>query len=160
MTSIDEIKPAAGGRWVKWYNALTEEGVKEITGQVIAYEKRQQVDFDTKAPLTWSDGKPRMESIFRLQTDERANEDDDGVRILQARGGNYTVARGTGEALEVAIFEAYKAAGIKTIEGAHLTVKLTGKGEATKGNPPNLYTAKATPGVLATPVPTDDDEPF
>ena len=124
-----------------------EELGDKISGKIILVERRQQRDFTTGEGLNWDDGSPRLLTYIELQTDERDPEieDDQGIRALYAKGGNYDVAEGKGQAMEKAIVAAVKAAGAKSIdEGAKLTVAQTGRAKATvRGyQPARLYTAK------------------
>ena len=124
-----------------------EEIGDKISGKIALVERRQQRDFTTGDPLNWDDGSPRLLTYIELQTDERDPEieDDQGIRALYAKGGNYDVAEGKGQAMEKAIVAAVKAAGAKSIdEGAKLTVAQTGRAKATvRGyQPARLYTAK------------------
>lgn len=117
----------------------------QITGTITLVERRQQRSFDGGAPLTWDDGRPRMLTYIELQTDLRDGDDDDGVRALYAKGGNFEAQTGSGTALEVALFEAAKAAGASAIEeGAKLSVAHTGLAKpTTRGyQPAKLYRAK------------------
>lgn len=120
---------------------------EKISGTIISAERRQQRAFDGHAPLTWDDGSPRMLTYIELQTDQRdpENPDDDGVRALYAKGGNFEPKEGSGAALERAIVDAVRKAGASSIDaGGKLQVVLTGFGKATTRGyqPPKLYTAK------------------
>ena len=154
MTSVNELN--TGGKSHDWKKNDT------VTGVVVKVEQQQKRDMDTGAPVTWDDGRARMQWVFTLQA-QPPNDDDDGLRNIYAQGGNYTVATGRGEAMQPAIFGAYRKAGISEIEGAILTVKNTGAGQPLgRGkNGPRLYSAKVERD--ATPVPADttpDDEPW
>lgn len=135
---INEI--ASGGK------AWSPETVGDkISGIIKLVERRQQRDFTTGDPLTWSDGSPRMLTYIELETDLRDSDEDDGVRALYAKGGNFEVASGSGTALERAIVEAVKAAGATSIdEGAKLDVAHTGLAKpTTRGyQPAKLFTAR------------------
>lgn len=52
------------------------------TGTIISAVERQVTDFVTKAPLFWDDGQPRQQVVVTIQTDERADQDDDGQRSI------------------------------------------------------------------------------
>lgn len=97
-------------------------------------ELRQQTDYDSGEPLTWSDGKPRMQLVITGTVDEseRTGSDDDLLRRLYVKGE-----------LQKAVGQALRDAGAKTIEtGGKLWVKYTGDGQAEKKkNPPKLYKA-------------------
>ena len=151
MTSINDL--ATGSMSHKF----DEE--PKITGLVTKVEEKPQTDFDTGEPLKWPDGNIRTQWVFTLQV-HAGTADDDGLRNIYAKGGNFEVGEGTGQALLPAILDAYRKAGIKELEGAHLTVKRTGRGKKSKGKQaPNLFTAKAEPGKTPVPAPEADD-PF
>jgi hypothetical protein len=119
-----------------------------ITGTVTFFDVVQQTAMETNEPLTWSDGRPRMQLIVDLQTDQGDGADDDGVRRLYAKGGNYEVAEGSGTSLRDAIGDAVRKAGCKSFEeGATLTVGFTGLGKKTNRGfaAPKLYRAKYEP---------------
>lgn len=138
---IDELQ--GGGK--SW---SPEDVGDKVVGTIITVERRQQTSFDDNTPLTWSDGSPRMLTYVEIQTDERADDDDDGIRALYAKGGNFDVGSGKGEAMEKAIVSAVKAAGEKSIdEGAKLAVVFSGLAKpTTRGyQPAKLYTAQYEP---------------
>ena len=118
----------------------------KIVGKITSVKRVQQTDFSTGEPLTWSNGDPRMQTVVELQTDLRDSDDDDGVRTLWLKGGkNFEANEGTGRAGEVALAEAAKKAGAKSIdEGATLKFALTGFAKpTTRGyQPAKLYTAE------------------
>ena len=96
---------------------------------------RQQTDFDTNAPLFWDDGKPKMQLVVTLATDQRdpSNPDDDGIRRLYVKGK-----------LQQAVAGAIRKAGAKGLEvGGTLTVAYIGDDEPKrKGmSGAKLYTA-------------------
>jgi hypothetical protein len=128
----------------------------EIEGTIVAAKRVQQTDFQTKEPLTWSNGDPRMQTVIELQTDLRDGDDDDGVRSIWLKGGNnFEVAQGKGFSGERALAEAAKAAGVKDIdEGATLRVKCSGLAKpTTRGfQPAKLYVMELTPGKASVPV--------
>lgn len=127
----------------------------KVGGKVRLVERRQQRDFTSGDPLTWSDGSPRMLTYIEIETNLRDSEDDDGVRALYAKGGNFEPAQGTGAAMERAIVDAVKAVGASSIdEGADLQVAFTGLAKpTTRGyQPAKLYTAKYTPPTTSVDV--------
>jgi hypothetical protein len=133
----------------------------KITGLVTKVEEKPQTDFDTGEPLKWPDGNFRTQWVFTLQI-HAGTEDDDGLRNIYAKGGNFKVGEGTGKAMLPAIVEAYRKAGIKEMEGAQLTVERTGYGERQRGKQPaSLYTAVAEPGrTPVAAVTRANDNPF
>lgn len=100
----------------------------KIQGRIKLVERRQQRGMEGGGLLTWDDGSPKMITYIELETDMHDDEEDDGVRALYAKGGrNHEAQQGTGTSMEVAIAEAVKAAGEKSIdEGATLVVAYTG----------------------------------
>jgi hypothetical protein len=129
-----------------------------IKGTIRLVERRPQREFGTGKDLLWDDGRPRLLTYVELETDLRDDDDDDGVRALYAKGGkNFEAAQGSGTSMEVAIAEAVRAAGEKSIEeGATLTVAYTGTAKpTTRGyQPANLFKAKYKAPVSS--VSTDD----
>jgi hypothetical protein len=136
-------------------------------GTVIEAKMRQQTAIDTNEPLTWADGRPRMQLVIRLQTDLHDNDDDDGQRTIYAKGGNYDVDEGEGVSMKDAIADAMKLVDAKKIEpGDELAVGFTGKGKAKRGfNAPHLYAANFKKGKQGTVSAKDlfggaEEEPF
>lgn len=129
-----------GGRAAKFENVGDQ-----VTGIVTFFDVVQQTAMETNEPLTWSDGRPRMQMVIDLQTDLGNGDDDDGIRRVYAKGGNYEAAEGTGSSLKDAISDAVRKAGSKRFEtGATLTVAHTGMGKKTNRGfaAPKLYRAR------------------
>jgi hypothetical protein len=126
-------------------------------GRIVNVERRQQTSFDGNEKLTWDDGSPRMLTYIEIQTDLREDDDDEGIRALYAKGGNFEAAEGKGQSMEKAIVDAVKKAGCKSIdEGAELTVGFTGKAKpTTRGfQPAKLFVAQYKAPVASV---SDDD---
>lgn len=107
-----------------------------VVGGVITDEPtvQQQKDITSGAPKFWDDGNPMMQLVVKVQTDEREDADDDGVRAIYIKGQ-----------MKAAVAEAVRKAGAKSLEvGGKLRVAYTGDGEAkTKGfTPPKQYQAQ------------------
>lgn len=118
-----------------------------IKGRIISADPRQQTDVETGEKLTWSDGSPRMQWVIQLATENRdaGDPDDDGVRTIYAKGGNFTPASGEGKSMQSAIRDAVAAANAKVLaEGGTLTVKHSGLGEKKNKaySAPKLYVAR------------------
>jgi hypothetical protein len=125
-------------------------------GEVQAAEVTQQRDFDTGVPLTWDDGKPMMQIVITVATDERdpKRDDDNGLRKLYGKGNMLTAVR-----------QAVQRSGAELRPGGWLKVTYTGDGEIKRRgkNPPKLYTAEYRPGPAAAVdalIAGDDEEPF
>ena len=117
-----------------------------VKGTVLSSEVRQQTEFGTGVPLTWDDGKPRLELVVTIDTGETGDHDTTERRIY-AKG-----------AMLKAIQQTVKEGGQGLLNGGELTVRYTGDGEQkTRGfNPPKLYKAKYVPPA-ATPAPSVAD---
>ena len=118
-----------------------------VTGVITDMKKRQQTDFQTGAPAFWNNGEPKMMLMVTLQTDIQENEDDEGLRNVYLRGGNFTALKGKGTASLVAVKDAVKRSGKPIEVGGSLTLQFSGEGPApAKGmNPAKLYVASYTP---------------
>ena len=76
--SYDDVNNAlmgGGGR-----SAVFKKHGDRVWGEIINSSRMQQRDFDSGDLLTWDDGNPRMQIVISLQTDEREDDEDDGVR--------------------------------------------------------------------------------
>ena len=51
-----------------------------LGGKIVSVEVKQKLDFDTKQPMTWNDGRPRWVLVVGCATDLREDPEDDGVR--------------------------------------------------------------------------------
>jgi hypothetical protein len=115
-----------------------------VEGTITDVRLAQQTSMDDNAPLTWADGSPRMQLVITLATNERDGENDDGLRRVFAKGGNFEVAEGSGKSLKDAIADAVKKAEARSIdEGGTLKVAYTGVGKKTNRgySAPKLFKA-------------------
>lgn len=130
MTTAQDFLMGAGGATAKFPTIDTS-----VSGRIVADPQvTQQTEYGTNKPLTWDDGRPRMQLVVQVQTDERdsQNAEDDGVRSLYVKGKSLTNA----------VREAVRKAGAPGLEvGGVLTVTYVADGQADRGNPPKLYTA-------------------
>ena len=118
-------------------------------GSIVSLEMQQQRDFTTQQPMTWDDGRPRMQLRIVLATDANDGEDDDGHRAIYVKGN-----------MQQAIRDAIRAAGAQKIEvGGTLAVRYDGDGEPPKRglNAPKLYKAKYEPPMAQTTAVDADD---
>lgn len=144
---INDFLMGGGGK-----AASFEEVGVVCEGEIIDARLAQQTDMDTNAPLFWTDGRPRMQLVLTLQTEERAGPDDDGQRRLYAKGGNFEAANGSGVSMKDAIADALRKAESKKLEvGGHLKVAHTGVGKKTNRgfNAPKLFKASYKPPTVS-----------
>ena len=118
-----------------------DEVGKTIKGKVVSATSAHQTDFTTNEPKFWDDGKPMMQLVITLATDESDPTDptDDGHRRIFAKGAMLSAIR---KAL----------AGQQLAEHGTLAVKYTGDGEAKRAgmNKPKLFAAEyAAPAPAA-----------
>lgn len=115
-----------------------------VSGQICAQpEVTQQSDLDTGKPLFWDDGRPRMQLVVTVQTDQRDPEiaDDDGKRKFYIRAK-----------LQDAVRQAVRASQAKGLEvGGTLAITYVADGEQKKRgyNPPKIYSATYAPPSAA-----------
>lgn len=132
-----------GGKAAKFDNV--NDGVSGIImpqfadGKTVPYVENQQTDYTTKEPATYKDGNPIMQAVVQLQTEQRIDEDDDGVRTL------YVNKPRMKRAIKSALTEA-KAADLQV--GGSLVVWMTGT-EASKGggSPAKTFNAQYAPAL-------------
>lgn len=77
----DQFLMGGGGR-----SAQFKKHGDQVDGYITSAEVRQQTDYDTGAPMTWDDGRPRNQLVVTLETQLREDDDDDGLRRLYVRG--------------------------------------------------------------------------
>ena len=127
-----------------------------VVGHIMRPPVMQQVrDINTRQPKYWDDGKPQLQMVVTLMTEERDPEDpdDDGQRCLYIKG---QMQRAVADAVRKA-----KAPGLQV--GGKLMVTYVGDGKPSgKGmNPPKLYDAKyrsAEPEAVPVPDPRPEPE--
>jgi len=122
-----------------------EEIGNKVTGEIKEMKKQQQTDMQTGEPSHWANGDPKMMLRITLQTDLQESEEDEGLRSVYLRGGNFTAVKGSGTSSLLAVKDAVRRSGsTEGIQiGGILTMEYTGMGQAAnKGfTPPKLYTA-------------------
>lgn len=116
-------------------------------GTVLKADLRQQTSMEGQL-LSWDDGRPRMQLVVEMQTNDHDDDDDDGIRTLYAKGGRFEIAEGEGQSMRDAIADAMKAVGAKSLDpGDELAVGFTGLGKAKRGySAPKLYAASFRKG--------------
>lgn len=120
----------------------------------------QQTTFgQNPEPKFYRNGQPAMMTVLKLQTEERTDPQDDGVRVLCVADLSER---------QKAVANAIRSAGAKDIEvGGWLSVQYTGDGvPQQKGNrPPKLYAAQYVPpapkqsGLMQAPPPQQVYQP-
>lgn len=65
----------------------------EVEGLIMDIQRIQGTDIDTGQPEVWPDGNPRYTTVVTLQTNERTDDEDDGMRSLWCSGGRFTALR-------------------------------------------------------------------
>lgn len=177
--SLDDINDTLLGGGIP--SAKFENIGDTVVGTLVDGQETQRTDFTTGAPKFWDDGKPMMQSVLTLQTEQRdpALADDDGKRKLYVKG-----SKKDPQSLAGAVINAVRASGGKLEVGGRLAVQYTGDGTASRAgmNAPKQYVAQYEPpaigaGLLDTPaapatpatnllappvlnVPTDGADPF
>ena len=141
---IDSFLLGGGGSSAKFENVGDT-----VTGTILSAEVKDQTDLATGAILKWDNGDTRKQLVVRLQTTQRDDEDDDGVRALYVKGSK----KAGSHSLHDAVASAVRLAGAKSLEvGGTLTVTYTGEEpSATRGfNPRKLYSASYVAPTAAT----------
>jgi hypothetical protein len=151
MPDRDEINDFLIGSGAKAF-AFENIGDKVI-GEIKSMKKQQQTDMNTGEPVFWNNGEPKMMLRIELQTDLQETADDEGMRSIYLRGGNFTAVKGSGTSSLLAVKDAVRRSGASDgIQiGGILTLEYTGMGQsAAKGrNAPKLYTASYRAPIYA-----------
>lgn len=145
--SMDDVNAMLSGVGAK---AFPFEAIGDsVTGTILEAKVVQQTDMETGAPQFWRDGSPKTMIRVMLQTELQDDEADDGIRNVYLRGGNYTIAKGTGTSSLIAVRDAAKkATGKANMEaGAKLRLTHSGLGQSSQRgfNQPKLYEAAYQP---------------
>lgn len=133
--SADAFLLGGGGK-----SATFDQVGDAITGTIESTEVRQQTNISTGDPEVWPNGDPKMQLLVRLQTAEREDQDDDGVRALYVKGSKKPGSKSLHDAVATAV----RQAGAKGLEeGGTLTVTHDGtEPSQTRGfNDRKLYSA-------------------
>ena len=143
MPERDEINEFLNGSQGK---AFPFESIGDtVTGTIVDMKKVQQTDMESGKPQFWDNGDPKMMLRIVLQTDLHDDGEDEGIRSVYLRGGNFTASKGKGTSSLVAVKDAVRRSGTdKGIEiGGKLTVQYSGEGAKSNRafSAPKLYTA-------------------
>lgn len=140
-TSVTDFLTGGGGK-----SASFKDVGDTIKGTVVAAEMRQQIDIDTGKPATWDNGDPKMQAVITLQTEDRDDADDDGIRNLYVKGSKKPESQSLAAALAAAI----KKAGAPLDVGGTLACRYTGDGVPSKRgfNAPKQYAMSYKPPAI------------
>lgn len=138
---INEFLMGSGGKSFP-FDAIGDT----VTGTILDMRKRQQTDLESGEPQFWQNGDPKMMLVVTLQTQLQEDDNDEGLRNVYLRGGNFEASKGKGTSSLNAVKEAVRKSGVSGgIEmGGTLTLAFTGEGKSSNRayNPPKLYTAQ------------------
>ena len=126
MTDTLDALLAGGGKTAKFETIGTTH-----SGTITDVSVRQATNFDTGKPEFWDDGNPKQQIVVSIQTPERLDADDDGVRAIYINAW--------GEKLKAFRQAASEAKG-KPEPGDFFTATYTGDGEKPqRGYAPKLF---------------------
>lgn len=110
----------------------------------------QQTDFNTKKPVFWEkSGDPKMQLVLTVQTDEREDAEDDGVRTYYGKSKDF----------QNKLVAAVELAGVDVIEkGGFVRVDFTHK-DTSKGYTEHIYTSAYVPPAKGVAVAAVKAEP-
>lgn len=133
MTSLDDALQGSGAKSA--FGKDSPIGAK-VSGTVVDATVKQITDYVSGTPKTWDNGDPQNQVVVRVKTDQRTDDDDDGIR------GVYIKTWGS---QKDALMAAVKAAGGSKASdvlkpGAIFTATYTGTEPSSLGSPAKVYT--------------------
>lgn len=142
LDSLDEVLTGGGAK-----SAFTKDSPlgTTVTGTILDASTSQIHDYMTGKPKEWDDGRPQMQIVVRVQTEQRIDADDDGVR------GVYIKTWGP---WKESLMAAIKAIG-KTkpsealVPGYEFTATFSGTKPSSQGSDTKLYTYRIEPRAAA-----------
>ncbi|AZG43476.1 hypothetical protein [Gordonia insulae] len=137
MSILNDIDKALSTGSKSAFTAESAAGEK-VRGPIVAVDYRQVTDFTTQQPATFPSGDPKMQFIISIQTDQRQDSEDDGVRSI------YIPCWGKRKlALTEAIRESGATKGSEVmVPGVIFEVEYLGE-QRVQGGPSGSYTMKA-----------------
>lgn len=144
MQDVNSVLMGAGGR-----SASFKKHGDQVWGVVVGSDMRQQTDFDDGSLLFWDDGKPKMQIVISLLTDERDDDEDDGLRRVYVKVPSQFLK---------AMRDAITKTGAKGIEdGGKFLVRYMSDAEPTRRGKQGQkqYFCKYEPPTRATVLPSD-----
>ena len=143
--SFDQINDriqTMGGRWAK----LTHTGDK-LVGTLLEADETERTDPDGDVVRSKKTGEPRKVWNLTLQTDERADSDDDGVRKFSAN-----------ESCQGAIGKAVKEQGVRLGVGCTIKIGVTAEnGEFEQCDYKVVLEKGADPAIIAATEAADNE---
>jgi hypothetical protein len=141
---LDALDKATAGGGKSIFTSDSVPG-ETHTGKILDVQVRQTTDFQTGQPQFWDSGEPKQQAIIQLQTDERDDPEDDGIRAAYVKLWGLQ---------KKALMDAVRSAGCRKASealkpGSVFTATFTGHGEAkSRGmSAPKLYEYRIVPGV-------------
>lgn len=142
LDSLDEVLSGGGAK-----SAFTKDSPvgTMVSGPILDATTAQIHDYVTGKPKTWDDGRPQMQIVVRIQTDTRADADDDGVR------GVYIKTWGPWkEALMAAIKDIGKSKPSEALVPGYLfSARFAGTKPSPQGSDTKLYQYRIEPRAQA-----------
>jgi len=145
--SANDLLMGGGGKSAKF-----KEVGDSVVGTILDATTQQQTDINGELK-TWDNGDPMWQVVVTLQTDERDDEDDDGIRKVYLKGSSKNPLSAAG-----AVRKAIVDAGEKELkEGGRLGMQYTGDGEPTRAGltAPKQYRAQYEAPKATVPVDGD-----
>lgn len=140
--SLDEVLSGGGAK-----SAFTKDSPlgTTVTGTILDASTSQIHDYMTGKPKEWDDGRPQMQIVVRIQTEQRVDGDDDGVR------GVYIKTWGPWkESLMAAIKAIGKSKPSEAlVPGYGFTAQFSGTKPSSQGSDTKLYTYRIEPRASA-----------
>ena len=106
LSNLDDVLSGGGGATA--FTKDTPAGTT-IGGPIVDAMVRQIKDIADDKPKFWDDGRPQEQIVIRVQTDQRNDKDDDGIRALYIK---------TWGVWKAALLESVQAAGFGKVSEA------------------------------------------
>ena len=149
MTTVNEILMGRGGRSASFKNIGDS-----VAGEIVRSDTMQQRDITDGKPLFWDDGQPKQSIVISIQTNEQADDEDDGIRNVYVKVPSQMLT-----ALRMALRKA-RAKGVEN--GATIQVRFVAEQAAEKRgmSPAKQYEIAYDPPTRVTTLPAEGDAPY
>lgn len=138
MTSLDDALQGSGAKSA--FSKTSPIGTT-VSGPIVDATVRQRTDYVTGQPKTWDNGDPQNQVVVRIQTDQREDTDDDGIRGIYIKTWGLQK-----DALMTAIKEAGGTKASDVLKpGAIFTATFTGTEPSGQGDPTKIYKFEVNP---------------